>query len=155
MDITINRVLLMSTTTFRLDNLDTNSLNNVSSLLRHCGLTPANHAKSEAILDQFFLHIEGLEKDAQVMWSNSQKIKLLGILLRRDIISTDYYKTQAWRYQIKTLQDWCKHSIFSKFKSEGLKNKIYQLPLPKPLQQNLVEFAEHQANVAHLELRSP
>lgn len=141
----------MSTTTFRLDNLDTNSLNDVLSSF---GLTAANHAKSEAILDKLFLHNEGLEKDS-LMLSNSQKIKLLGILLRRDIISTDYYKTQAWRYQIKTLQDWCKHSIFSKIQGESLKNKIYQLPLPKPLQQNLVQFAEQQANVDHLELPSP
>lgn len=146
----------MSTTTLGLANLDANSLNNLlSSLSRHCGLTPANHAKSEAILNQFFLDNEGLEKDTQVMWSNSQKIKLFGILLRKDIISTDYYKTQAWRYQIKTLQDWCKHSIFSKIQGESLKNKIYQLPLPKPLQQELVEFTEQQANVDHLELPSP
>ncbi len=133
------------------NNFDDMSFNDKIKLL---GFDLNNHANNEEILDKLFLHgkyanqsIENLtssdlnQKTALSEINNDKKIVIFARLLRKDLISKEYYDTQTWRYQIKSLKNWCKHSIFNQLPGDlsEKNNEIEKLPLPKPLKGFLEE----------------
>lgn len=134
--------------TIPLNNLDTN---NPNTLLSYLGFT-SDHTINEAILDKLFLHEKyanyenhltenfsrsafNTQKAFIAELSHKQKIKIFAKLLRMNKISADYYNTQIWRYEMKTLQTWCKHSIFKQLAGDYSEkiHSIGELPLPTPL----------------------
>lgn len=64
-------------------------------------------------------------------FTNKEKINLLTILLQQQLISTDFYETQIQRYEVRSLQAWCKYSLFKQLINDPSKimNKIEQSPL--------------------------
>lgn len=133
--------------------------------------SPADLEKNQTFLDEVFLHgkyakfqdanfnlLQGMNEAEFIHWkayleeiTNNKKIEFFTELLTNEKISLSYFKIQFRRYQLKTLKKCC---FFTLSKNIAFLQHIDQLPLPKPLQKSLREFAEQQINDTHLELRS-
>lgn len=100
-------------------------------------------------MDKLFLHGKYAKQTAENFTSNdlnkhkaelaelnNKKINFFAMLLRKNLISKEYYDAQIMRYQITSLKTWCKHSIFKQLPDN---NKIEELPLPTRLKDFLKE----------------
>lgn len=130
------------------NNFDDMSFNDKIKLL---GFDFNNHANNEQILDKLFLHgkyanqsIENLTssdinqlKTALSEINNNNKIAIFSKLLRKDLISEAYYKTQIGRYG--SLQIWCRFFILNQLPGDRIEkiNNIEKLPLPNLLKRFL------------------
>lgn len=129
-----------------------------------------HHENNEKIFDQLFFHGSDANAENQRIgnlnfsdssfdqlkslisnFTNHDRLKLFSGSLKENLISKEYYETQAWRYQIKPLKNWCKHSIFNRLPNDPLEkiNEIEKLPLPKPLKRFLEEDLAQEASQIH------
>lgn len=155
-----------------INNLD--SLDNFRLLgIKHSNNNSSNnnhHGKNEKIFDQLFFHGNAIDSEKRSIgrlnfsvsnftrlksfitnFTSHERLKLFSICLKENLISKEYYDTQTWRYQIKPLKNWCKHSIFNRLPgdlSEKI-NEIEKLPLPKPLIRFLEEDLAQEASQIH------
>ncbi|TLY47276.1 MAG: hypothetical protein E6K54_06555 [Gammaproteobacteria bacterium] len=124
-----------------------------NGLIQLIGLDFNNQVNNEAVLDKLFLHGKYAKQAAENFTSydfnnhkaalaelnNDKKINFFAKLLRKNLISKEYYDTQIMRYQITSLKTWCKHSIFKQLAANHSEkvNEIEKLPLPNPLKRFL------------------